>query len=355
MMSEESANIIRHILFEYKIPLSKFGGLLNMFSVLLLGHELKDEDFASAQTIRTWMDQLAVIDKHYQDEIDKKVFLVKSKYGFNIIWGITADDTQHDHKASGKTHLCLRVTKGGLLLDDDFAFDGCFDVLANSKAVTEDNKGNADLNFESFRREIDDSVIARFGGFTSDNLALAKGYQTMEQVLQYCEDHEDEELNHLVNMYGVRRRAVCVNDMFHNCSLITVDASTMMSGEMDRNNLREHHPLRTLQQFHDFKIREKIIFDHIANQILDEWDVADEDKPDTKTNRQRKQRWGVDGEFSKRIRDGLLICDPEDSSNTFWHEFANDCQVTLTSQTCAMRSLNRLVCCSQTLGMVRTV
>merc|ERR1712176_838529 len=93
-----------------------------------------------------------------------------------------------------------------------------------------------------------------------------------------------------------------------------------MSGEMDRNNLREHHPLRTLQQFQDFKIREKVIFDHITNQILEEWGVADDDKPDTKTNRQRKQRWCVDGEFAKRIRDGLLICDPEDPSNTFWHE-----------------------------------
>ena len=49
------------------------------------------------------------------------------------------------------THLCIRVTEGGGLSDDEFAFDGCFDVLANSKAVTEDNKGNADLNFESFQ------------------------------------------------------------------------------------------------------------------------------------------------------------------------------------------------------------
>ena len=71
------------------------------------------------------------------------------------------------------------MTEGGLLLDDDFMFDGCFNVLANSKAVTEDNKGNADLNFESFRREIDDSVITCFGGFTSDNLVLAEGHQTM--------------------------------------------------------------------------------------------------------------------------------------------------------------------------------
>ena len=34
MLSEESAHIIRHILFKYKIPLSKFSSLLNMFAVL---------------------------------------------------------------------------------------------------------------------------------------------------------------------------------------------------------------------------------------------------------------------------------------------------------------------------------
>ena len=66
MLSEESAHIIRHILFEYKIPLSKFGGLLNMFAILLLGRELDDKEFSSASTIRTWMDRLAVIDRHYQ-------------------------------------------------------------------------------------------------------------------------------------------------------------------------------------------------------------------------------------------------------------------------------------------------
>ena len=82
MLSEESAHIIRHILFEYKIPLSKFGGLLNMFAILLLGRELDDKEFSSASTIRTWMDRLAVIDRHYQREIDKKVYTKKSKYGF---------------------------------------------------------------------------------------------------------------------------------------------------------------------------------------------------------------------------------------------------------------------------------
>ena len=107
MLTEESAHIIRHILFEYKIPLSKFGGLVNMFAVLLLGHELKDGKFSSTSTIRTWMNRLASINKHYQSVIDKEVFLNKLKYGFDIDWGITADDTQLGHKTSGKTHNCL--------------------------------------------------------------------------------------------------------------------------------------------------------------------------------------------------------------------------------------------------------
>ena len=75
-----------------------------MSTVLLLGHKLKDGEFSSASTIRTWMDWLAIIDKHYQSVIDKEVFLNKSKYGIDIDWGITADDTQLGHKTSGKTH-----------------------------------------------------------------------------------------------------------------------------------------------------------------------------------------------------------------------------------------------------------
>ena len=321
MLSEESAHIIRHILFEYKIPLSKFGGLLNMFAVLLLGRELDESEYSSASTIRTWMDRLAVIDKHYQRKIDRDAFLKKSKYGFDVLWGATADDTQLGHKASGKTHLCLRVTEGGGRLDDDFAFDGIFECLANSKAVTEDNKGNADLNFESFQRQIDDEVITHFGGFMSDNMALSEGHETMERVLDFCENHDDETIQNRVESNGVRRRAIVASDMFHNCNLTTSIASSMMCGETDKTNLREFHPKRVLQQFHDFRIREKAISDHIAEQILEEWRIAEDEKPDRKTARQRKQRWKVDGEFAERIIKGLQIRDPNDEDNTFWDEW----------------------------------
>ena len=159
------------------------------------------------------MDRLAIIDKHYQSVIDKDVFLNKSKYGFDIDWGITADDTQLGHKTSGKTHNCLRVTEGGDMLHDDFAFDGTFECLTNSKAVSEDNKGNADLNFESFRSELDEGVIAHYGGFMGDNAALSEAKETMERVLEFCEEHDDEAMNNQVQRNGVRRQVIVGSDI----------------------------------------------------------------------------------------------------------------------------------------------
>ena len=323
MLTEESAHIIRTILFEYKIPLSKFGGLLNLFAVLLLGRELDDDQYPATATIRVWLDRLAVLDKHYQRDNDRRVFLEKSKYGFDIIWGITADDTQHGHKASGKTHVCIRVTEGGDILDDgDFQFDGSFDCITNSKAVTEDNKGNADLNFESFIAELDPEVVALYGLFIGDNAALREGDETMARVIDWLENHEDQDMQAKATAWGVKRRVVVANDLFHNCALLCNDAGRMMAGEKDKTNLREFHARRTLQQFHDIGIRSQELSTHVSDEILADWGVKEEDKPDRSTHRQREQRWGCDAKFCERINKGMKVRDPADPNNTFWHEWA---------------------------------
>ena len=64
----------------------------------------------------------------------------------------------------------------------------------------------------------------------------------------------------------------------------------------------------------DFRVREQVLSDHIAKQILEDWGVADDEKPDRKTNKQREQRWRMDGEFAERIKNGLRITDPDDAS-----------------------------------------
>ena len=151
----------------------------------------------------------------------------------------------------------------------------------------------------------------------SDNMALSEGHGTMERVLDYCENHDEESMRNRVESFGVRRRAIVASNMFHNCNIMTTTASHMICGETDKTNLREYHPKRVLQQFHDFRVREQVLSDHIAKQILEEWDVAEDEKPDRKTNKQREQRWRMDGEFAERIKNGLRIVDPNDLSNTF--------------------------------------
>ena len=50
-LSDESASIIRHIIFTHNTKPSRFPSLMNEFSALLLGQPLRPNEFPSYQTI----------------------------------------------------------------------------------------------------------------------------------------------------------------------------------------------------------------------------------------------------------------------------------------------------------------
>lgn len=84
-LTDESAHIIRQIIYSYNVKPSKFNGLLNSFAVLLLGRHLELDEFVSTSTISYWLERLARIDKAFRAEEDKELFTKKSKYGFPIL------------------------------------------------------------------------------------------------------------------------------------------------------------------------------------------------------------------------------------------------------------------------------
>ena len=88
-------------------------------------------------------------------------------------------------------------------------------VSLTPKLYPRNNKGNADLYFESFRSELDEGVIAHYGGFMGDNAALSEAHETMERVLEFCKKHDDEAMNDQVERNGVRLKVLVTSDMFH--------------------------------------------------------------------------------------------------------------------------------------------
>jgi hypothetical protein len=83
-LTDKAAHYIRHMLFCFKLPISRFPALWNCFAVLLLGHQLAQDEFSSAETIR-----LRCVQRHM---IDSHCFAVNFNFGFDVLWYTVSDD-----------------------------------------------------------------------------------------------------------------------------------------------------------------------------------------------------------------------------------------------------------------------
>ena len=317
MLSDEAAACIRQILYAYKVKLCNFPAMLNSFAVLLLGRSLNVHEFCSVSTIRARLVRLSCIDRFNRSEEDKAFFLKRTEYGAWVSFGMTTDDTQHGEKTSGKSHVAIRsrgfYVEAEREEDDNFMVGAGWDLLTTSKAASEDNKGNSELNFKVLLAEVDHDVVAYLNLYCFDNAALGEGYDTHDLLMNWLDEKESP----MTHFYGVRRRPVVVGDFFHCCQILSSLASVKFSGETTRD-LREFHPRRVLQHLHDICRRERILSDHVAKTILSE---AGETDIDRGTARERGERWGSNGEFSLRVVAGTKI---DINGQNFWVRWAEE-------------------------------
>ena len=298
----DCANMIRHIVASYDISLSKFPALLNCFACLLIGRPLKEAEYPSTATIRLHIPRLTIIDRHFASLVDLKTFGAKSKHGFFVLYYLVTDDTVHLTKK--KHHGVLRT--GAYEVDDDdiediFDRPSRFITLTSESAVGENASANADLNMKVMEKEIHPDVLPFLGGGTVDGASSAQKEieYTMENLFEYC-DREGI----VYTRYGVEPRRIIIQDFFHIDNIAINGASVTFSGESERGNSRQFHPLQLLQSIHDIHSVDPVASQNIINKLLSGMGVK---IYKLQTCRERPQRWRVNGLYALRILKMMAI------------------------------------------------
>ena len=303
----DCASIIRHIIVCYNISLSKFPSLLNCFGVLLLGRPLRQDEFPSVATIRLHIPRLTTIDRHLASLVDKQTFGTTTPHGFPVLFYLVTDDTVHLTKR--KHHGVLRTGSYGKEEDNEksnvtgvMQQQPRFITLTSSSAVGTDAEANANLNLKVMLNEIHRDILPFFGGGTVDGAGSARKeiVDTNEKVMEYCKENNIEYMR-----CGVEPEAIIIQDFFHIDNVAINGASVIFSGDSERGNSRQFHPLQLLQSIHDIHSVDAVVSQNIINDLLCRNEV--EKKYTLKTNRERPQRWRVNGLFAQRILEMMSI------------------------------------------------
>ena len=69
--------------------------------------------------------------------------------------------------------------------DENFMVDVGWDLLTTSKAASEDNKGNSELNFKVLLAEIDHAVPVHPNLYCFDNAALCEDRDTHDLLMSW--------------------------------------------------------------------------------------------------------------------------------------------------------------------------
>ena len=285
-LTDKAASYIRHIIFCFKVPITRFPSLMNCFSVLLLGRSLLLEEFPSVATLTARIFRLHLFDwQFFMNDFQSKITTL-NQCGFPRYWYSITDDSKH-HKED--RHAALMSALEG---------DGpCFKLLTTSVAGSKDSDGNSKLNVSTILNMLPLNVVAHYGGNVSDNAsdAMLEGEKTFGLLMEELATHEvGEDGLVMTNMvHGVRRRVVRFGDPFHIDNLAVKDASIKAFGEMERdpdNKQSQHsqvHHRQCLQSIYDMFSRDRVVCQMHMNAVLEGTGKS----LTVKAVRERQQRW----------------------------------------------------------------
>lgn len=310
-MTDVAGHCIRHIIFNYCVPLSRFPGLLNCFAVLLLGTALSQDNIPAIPTIRNRIYRLQEIDKERFKTSHESKFTCPDEYGFVKYWYTTSDDTEHNRKFD-KRHVLLMTSEG----EDGEPF---FEFLTGSGAYRKDSEGNTDLNVDAITSTLSIGASAHYGGNTSDNAAdaLLEGKKTFYSIMKKVEDNEDEAISSKTYVYGVERRPIVFGDPFHVDNLLMTHASIGMGGPTERGNHSMMHHRQLLMNLHSIHTDDPTLSQAAADAVLN----GTGHKYKIQTSRERQQRWLVNQRHAKRVIKGLELLGT-DADESFWLKWA---------------------------------
>jgi hypothetical protein len=141
-LTDEAVHCIRHIVFRFKIPITKFPGLWNSFSVLFQRRPLTSNEFSSDAILPFRFYRLQIIDQHFFQCQFQAEIASNTAYGFPPSWYSLSDASEHHGR---KRHVLLITTTKGH--NDEF-LNPCFRFVTASESVSSDSEGNSRLNVD---------------------------------------------------------------------------------------------------------------------------------------------------------------------------------------------------------------
>ena len=190
-LTDESASLIRHILFTHKVKSSKFPSLMNEFSALLLGRPLRLNEFPSRHTIERRMLRLDIIDWEFFVQFFKERINIRDKYGFRQLWYMVMDDFYH---------LSLKQQRHIIFISaEDNDGSPCFKVLSTTSSMNKTASGNHLRDIQILTQKLPASILSGLGGSMSDNepAVMLESNLTFNGIMNFVEEKIENEIRTL--------------------------------------------------------------------------------------------------------------------------------------------------------------
>ena len=294
-LTDEAVHCIRHIVFRFKIAITKFPALWNSFSVLFLRRPLSLEEFSSIAILPFRFYRLMIIDQHFFKCQFQAEIASTTSCGFPLSWYSLSDDSEHHGR---KRHvLLITATKGR---SEEF-LNPCFRFVTASEAVSGDSEGNSKLNVDKLIGYLPIATLAHYGGNVTDNAnsAIDESRKTFNGTIKHLEDsaENEEERIKLTTRFGVPRRSIELGDPFHIDNLIVTLESIAAFGDTERGNHRQSHHRQLIQSIHDVHKKVKTLSQKVMDRVLEGTGKTIR----IHTTRERQQRWLVNSRSCERI------------------------------------------------------
>jgi hypothetical protein len=286
-LTDEAVHCIWHIVFCFKIPITKFPGLWNSFSVLFLWRPLSSDEFFSNAILPFYSYRLMIIDQHFFQCQFQAEIASNTAYGFPLSWYSLSDDSKHHGR---KRHvLLITATKG----HNDKFLNPCFRFVTASEAVSSDSDGNSRLNVDKLVGYLPLKTLAHYGGNITNNAnsAMDESCRTFNGIFKHLKESADNDKERInsTTRFGVPWRSIQLGDPSHIDNLIVTLASLAAFGETERNNHWQTHHRQLIQSIHDIHKKVKKSSQKVMDQVLE----GTGETIRIHTTRERQQRWLV--------------------------------------------------------------
>ena len=305
-LTDEAAHILRAIVFEFNVPISKVAGLWGYFYVLILRLPIPFAEFCSDSTLLMRFQRLSCIDRYLFHQELEEYFATACPYGFKKFWYHTSDDSQHQGLC-GKTKRHALLGSGAQIVPyiGTGTPEPVIRHLTSGEAAAGDSASNAILDMVTFMAVYSLQVLACYGGGTTDNAgdAMLETVVLFSLVMAALAQSGIPGLVAMVSIYGVTRLPLLWGDWFHIDNLIVTHASLASSGPTDRDNHSEIHPRQLLQSFHDVRKVDPVLSQTIMDRVL----AGTDNKIKLRSNRERQQRWQANQKSTARVLEYMKI------------------------------------------------